>query len=89
MTPYEYTLEMQEYLNEYRKKPIPEQEKIAKEALISSGLFDENGEFTDNYAYSREYYRKKLPQFGANKRGETFHVLHYKLHIAGWAAFAC
>jgi hypothetical protein len=59
MTAHELALKMQEYMAEFDKKPIAEQRAIAKEDLMASGLIDENGEFTDHYAYSREYYREK------------------------------
>jgi hypothetical protein len=59
MTAHETALNMQAYMDELDKKPIAEQKRIAKQSLIDGGLIDENGEFTDHYAYSREYYREK------------------------------
>jgi hypothetical protein len=59
MTAHETALKMQAYMDEYNKKPIAEQKAIAKGNLIAIGYIDENGEITDNYAYTREYYRKK------------------------------
>jgi hypothetical protein len=55
----EFSAAAQEYLKEYRKLPKEERARIAREHLIKEGVIDENGEFTDNYAYSREYYRNK------------------------------
>ncbi|MDR0854410.1 MAG: hypothetical protein LBN34_08565 [Clostridiales Family XIII bacterium] len=59
MTAHELAVNMQAYMDKLDKKPIAEQKKIAKQSLIDGGLIDENGEFTDHYAYSREYYREK------------------------------
>ncbi|MDR3294439.1 MAG: hypothetical protein LBT26_01230 [Clostridiales Family XIII bacterium] len=59
MTAQELALEMEAYTAAFKKKPQAERAAIAKEHLIRSGLIDENGEFTDHYAYSREYYRNK------------------------------
>jgi hypothetical protein len=59
MTAHELAVKMQEHMDELDKKPIAEQREIARQGLIASGLIDENGEFTDHYAYSREYYREK------------------------------
>ncbi|MDR1067630.1 MAG: hypothetical protein LBL36_00080 [Clostridiales Family XIII bacterium] len=36
-----------------------EQKKRSMERLILSGLFNEDGEFTDHYSYSRDYYNRK------------------------------
>jgi hypothetical protein len=60
MTGQQIAQEMHEYLEEFKRKPEAERKMIAKRCLIRSGLMDENGEFTDHYAYSREYYRKKI-----------------------------
>jgi hypothetical protein len=59
MTPHELALKMQEHLAEHKKKPKTERVAIATERLIREGVIDENGEFTDHYAYSREYYKNK------------------------------
>jgi hypothetical protein len=59
MQGHELAQVMHNYLDEYKKKPIAEQKEIARASLIRTGLMDENGEFTDHYAYSREYYKKK------------------------------
>ncbi|MDR3305345.1 MAG: hypothetical protein LBS85_04850 [Clostridiales Family XIII bacterium] len=59
MTAHELALEMETYTRAFKKKPKAEREAIAKEHLIRSGLIDENGEFTDHYAYSRDYYKAK------------------------------
>jgi hypothetical protein len=55
----EFSAAAQEYLKEYRKLPKEERAKIAREHLVKEGVIDEDGEFTDHYAYSREYYRSK------------------------------
>jgi hypothetical protein len=59
MTPHELAHAMEENLKAYKKLPQSERKRIAHENLVSSGLINEDGEFTDNYPYSREYYRKK------------------------------
>jgi hypothetical protein len=55
----EFSVAVQEYLREYKKLPKEERARIAREHLIEEGVLDENGEFTDHYAYSREYYKNK------------------------------
>jgi hypothetical protein len=59
MTAHELASKMEAYIIDYKKKPKAEREAIAKEHFIRSGMIDENGEFTDHYAYSREYYKAK------------------------------
>jgi len=67
MTAHELALEMQAYIDDYKKKPKAERVAIATERLIRTGVMDENGEFTDHYAYSREYYKAKK----AKKNGKA------------------
>jgi hypothetical protein len=43
----------------FKKRPKAERAAIATEAFIRSGMIDERGVFTDNDAYSREYYKEK------------------------------
>jgi hypothetical protein len=59
MTAHELALEMQAYIADFKKKPKDERVAIATEHLLREGVIDENGEFTDHYAYSREYYRSR------------------------------
>jgi len=47
------------WLKDFRKLPKEKRVAVAKDMLIRSGVIDENGEFTDHYAYSREYYKRK------------------------------
>jgi hypothetical protein len=54
-----FAIAAQKYMKEYLKLPKEEQVAIARKQLIAEGVIDENGEFTDNYAYSREYYKNK------------------------------
>jgi len=59
MTAHELALEMNAYMQAQQKLPKAEREANSKARLVRSGLIDENGEFTDHYAYSREYYKAK------------------------------
>jgi hypothetical protein len=45
--------------------PPEEQKRRAFESLISMGVFTPDGEFTDAYAGSREYYRRLAEQRAA------------------------
>jgi hypothetical protein len=59
MTPHEHALMIDEFMAEQQKLPKAEREANANARLMEGGIIDENGEFTDHYAYSREYYRRK------------------------------
>jgi hypothetical protein len=50
---------VQQYLRNYKKLPKEEQERLAQKHLVEAGIIDVNGEFTDHFAYSREYYRNR------------------------------
>ena len=47
------------WMKDFRKLPKEKRVAVAKDMLIRSGVIDESGEFTDHYAYSREYYKRK------------------------------
>jgi hypothetical protein len=59
MTTKELAMAMDAYMDEYKNKPKAEQAAIAQDAFVRYGMLDNNGEFTDNYAYSRDYYKSK------------------------------
>ena len=55
----EFSKAVKAHLKEFKKLPKEERAAVARDRLIRSGVIDENGEFTDHYAYSREYYKRK------------------------------
>jgi hypothetical protein len=55
----EFSIAVKEYLKKLDELPKDERAAIMKEQLVRSELIDESGEFTDHYAYSREYYKRK------------------------------
>ena len=56
----EFSMLVDARLDEFRKLPKEKRAAVAKDMLVRSGVIDENGEFTDHYAYSREYYKRKM-----------------------------
>ena len=54
-----FSKEVGAWLKDFRKLPKEERVAVAKDMLVRTGVIDENGEFTDQYAYSREYYKRK------------------------------
>lgn len=61
----EYIRDMKAYLKEILNMPEDKAKEHSMNSLINMGLFDENGEFTDQYSGSREYYKS----FNKNKEG--------------------
>jgi hypothetical protein len=60
MTPVqEFSKAVKEFYKKERELPKDVQIARAKTRLINEGIIDEQGEFTDNYIYSREYYKNK------------------------------
>lgn len=50
---------VKEFYEKERELPKDVQIARAKTRLINEGIIDEQGEFTDNYTYSREYYKNR------------------------------
>lgn len=55
----EFSKAVKEFYKKERELPEDVQITRAKARLINEGIIDEQGEFTDNYIYSREYYKNK------------------------------
>lgn len=75
----EYNREMEAYLNKILNMPEDVAKKYAMESLVSMGLLDENGEFTDQYKDSRDYYGcKKMLQLKDFIKGDmAYIVIHH------------
>jgi hypothetical protein len=50
---------VKEFYKKEQELPKDVQIARAKTRLIDEGVIDERGEFTDNYSYSREYYKTR------------------------------
>ena len=46
----EYLKSMKKYIDDLRKMPEEDAQKIAKENLVKSGIMQENGEFTEEFS---------------------------------------
>jgi hypothetical protein len=53
----EFSKAVKAFYDKEQKLPKEEQVARAKARLMNEGIIDEKGEFTDNYIYSREYYK--------------------------------
>jgi hypothetical protein len=59
MPAQEFSKAVKEFYKKERELPKDVQIARAKTRLIDEGVIDEEGEFTDNYIYSREYYKNR------------------------------